>query len=146
MPTAAKLFAAVVFAALGFLCSHIYIPYLPDGTQTRLLRESCAGLGAICGWIVMGPLTGKGYSAAIGSGVRTSVTVAFWVVLLFSIKRMIKRSMDMIYDGPMQAVLGVFDEMMDYVRLMGTPELIGAMIVGGALCGIIAEWAGRRWP
>lgn len=145
MPTAAKLVAAVMFAAVGFLAAQAYVPSLPEGTQIGFLREICAMLGLVIGWFVMGRLVGKGYVEAVGFGIRTSVTVLFWAVLGFSIYEMILRSTKMMYDGPMEALLGVFDLVIYYGKMMGSPEFIGTLLIGGVLGGIAAEWAGRRW-
>lgn len=145
MPTAAKLVAAVMFAAVGFLAAQAYVPSLPEGTQIGFLREICAGLGLVIGWFVMGRLVGKGYVEAVGFGIRTSVTLLFWAVLGFSIYEMILRSTKMMYDGPMEALLGVFDLVIYYGKMMGSPEFIGTLLIGGVLGGIAAEWAGRRW-
>ncbi len=145
MPTAAKLVAAVMFAAVGFLAAQAYVPSLPEGTQIGFLREICAGLGLVIGWFVMGRLVGKGYVEAVGFGIRTSVTVLFWAVLGFSIYEVILRSTKMMYDGPMEALLGVFDLVIYYGKMMGSPEFIGTLLIGGVLGGIAAEWAGRRW-
>jgi hypothetical protein len=145
MPTAAKLVAAVMFAAVGFLAAQAYVPSLPEGTQIGFLREICAMLGLVIGWFVMGRLVGKGYVEAVGFGIRTSVTLLFWAVLGFSIYEMILRSTKMMYDGPMEALLGVFDLVIYYGKMMGSPEFIGTLLIGGVLGGIAAEWAGRRW-
>jgi len=145
MPTAAKLVAAVMFAAVGFLAAQAFVPSLPEGTQIGFLREICAVLGLIIGWLVMGRLVGKGYVEAVGFGIRTSVTVLFWAVLGFSIYEMILRSTKMMYDGPMEALLGVFDLVIYYGKMMGSPEFIATLLIGGVLGGIAAEWAGRRW-
>ncbi len=39
MPTAPKLFSAVFFALVAALAAHVFIPVLPEGTQTKLFRE-----------------------------------------------------------------------------------------------------------
>ncbi len=145
MPTAAKLIAAVAFAALAALCARIYIPALPAGTQTDWLLEIAGLIGLICGWRIMGNMRGRKYSEAMSAGVRTSVTVVFWALLGASIYVMIRRSTKMIYDGPMDAVLDVFNQMLIYGKLMGTPEFIGAVLIGGLAGGLVTEFAGRRW-
>jgi hypothetical protein len=146
MPTAAKLVAAVVFAAVAFFAANAMVPLLPEGTQIGYLREISALLGLVVGWRVMGRLVGKGYVEAIGFGIRTSVTILFWATLGFSIYEMILRSTKMMYDGPMEALLGVFDLMIYYGEMMGSPEFIGTLLVGGIIGGLAAEAAGRRWP
>lgn len=145
MPTAAKLFAAVCFAIVGWLAAHAHIPALGETGVVGPFRELTAAVGAIVGWRVMGGNAGKGYGAAIGTGMRTSVTLVFFALLGFSTYHMIKQSTKMVYDGPMDAVLGIFDFMMKNGQLMLTPNVIGVLAIGGALGGLIVEWAGRKW-
>lgn len=146
MPTAAKLVAAVVFAIVAAIAALLYIPGLPEGSQTGWFIEISATVGLIVGWRAMGRLAGKGYTTAISSGIRSSVTTAFWLVLGFSINEMIYRATKMRYGGsPMEAVLAVFDLMLYYGRLMLTPEVLGTLLIGGIVGGLITEWASRRW-
>ena len=51
----------------------------------------------------------------------------------------------MMYDGPMEAVLGIFDFMIEYGRKMMATDFIGLVLGGGAVAGIFAEMAGKRW-
>ncbi len=146
MPTAAKLVAAIAFGMVAFTAAHVFIPSLPEGTQTKGFREVSAVIGVLCGWLVMGGLVGRGYYGAMGSGVRTSATIFFFVLLGFSIREMLKRSMQQIYDGPMEAVVAIFDVMLFYGKMMVTPQMPLALVLGGFLAGWAAEWAGRRWP
>jgi hypothetical protein len=118
---------------------------MPEGSQIGLFREITAGIGFAVGWFVMGGLVGPGYAEAAASGVRTSVTLVFFALLGFSVLQMVKKSYKMLYDGPMEAVLGVFEIMLDYGRMMLQPDVLGVLAVGGILGGMVAEWAGRRW-
>ncbi len=146
MPTAAKLTGAVLFALVAALAAHLFIPTLPEGTQIGYFREISAAVGFICGWRVMGTLTGRGYTEAMGSGIRTSVAILFWLLLGFSIYEMIRKSMKMLYDGPMEAVVGIFDLMLKNGQLLIHPATPVALLIGGVLGGWITEWVGRRWP
>lgn len=145
MPTAAKFVAALIFAAVGYFAAQAYIPSLPEGTQTRGFREICAFIGLLCGWIVMGRRVGKPYSEAIGSGILTSVIIVFWALLLFSVYEMIQLSIKMRYDGPMDAVLGVFELMLEYGMALPRQGVLLALGVGGIVGGIAAEVANRLW-
>jgi len=145
MPTASKLVGAVLFAIVAAIAAHLFIPVLPEGTQVKLFREISAGIGFICGWRVMGRNTGRGMSEAVGTGIRTSVTTLFWVMLGFSIYQMVLRSTKMLYDGPMEAVVGVFDIMLGYGKLLIHPATPVALLVGGVVAGVLTEIAGRRW-
>lgn len=145
MPTASKIVAAVMFALVAALAAHLFIPALPEGTQVNLFREISGAVGFAVGWFVMGKLAGKGYVDAAGSGIRTSVTILFWLLLGFSAYTMVMRSTKMLYDGPMEAVLAIFDLMIYYGKFLAEPAAPVALLVGGVVGGVVTEWAGRRW-
>lgn len=145
MPTAPKLAAAVIFAIIGFFAVQLYLPHLLVKLPPGLLRESAAVLGLITGWRVMGRLTGHGYVEAIGAGIRTSVILVFWALLFFSINLMIKRAYKMMYDGPLEAVIGVFALMLEYGRALIAADVLVLLFAGGALGGLMVEWVGKRW-
>jgi hypothetical protein len=146
MPTAAKLVSAALFAALGFFVADLYAQGITTGERTTWLHEVAAAVSLICGWRVMGVLVGKGNSAAIGSGIRTSLTAVFFTLLGFAIYEMVLTSTKGRYDGPMDAVLAVFEIIVELGQGLLTPEIIGTLLIGGALGGIAAEATSRRWP
>lgn len=146
MPTAAKLVAAIAFALLGFLGAELIKPLMPEGTQYGFFAEVCAGIGALCGWRVMGTLIGRTYRAAVESGLRTMLNLVFWSVLLLAIYDMVLQSMKMRYDGPVEAIQAIFSISLDYLRIMVDPGVIATLILGGILGGVVTEWASRRWP
>lgn len=147
MPTAAKAMAALAFALVAYFAAQgVKAPgVMPEGTQFGWFSEISAGIGFLCGWIVMGGLVGKGYPEAGASGLRVSLTILFWALLGFAIYDMVMQSMKMRYHGPMEAVLDVFNIMMVNGRRILTVEILGTLILGGILGGAAAEWAGRRW-
>ena len=146
MPTAAKLVAALMFAAVGWLAANAHVPSLGENAAVGLFRELTALIGLIVGWRVMGRRAGHGYGEAMGAGLMTSVVVAFYALLLFGVYLMIQRAMSaQSYDGPMEAVLGVFEIMLEQVQKMATVGVLGALVVGGLLGGAATEWAGKRW-
>ncbi|GAB1363017.1 tellurite resistance protein TrgA [Rhodobacter sp.] len=145
MPTTAKLVAAVLFALIGWLAANAHVPALGEGAAVGRFRELTALIGVIVGWRTMGSLVGGSYSDAIGAGLRTSATLVFFALLLFSTWLMYGQTEKMAYDGPMDAVLGVFDFMLEHARKMLTPGVLGVLVVGGALAGVLTESAARRW-
>ena len=146
MPTAARLFAAMGFALMAFFASEIYKPLLPEGTQTGLLTPVNTVLGALCGWMVMGRLAGGGYFAAAGSGLRTAAVTLFHALVLWSIYEMILRSMDLYYDGPMEAIKATMALIAEYFMLLvSDPQLPVVLLVGGVLAALFSEWASRQW-
>lgn len=146
MPTAAKLVSAILFGLLGLFVAQLYAQGITTGARTTWLREVATAISMICGWRVMGVLVGKGMSAAIGSGIRTALTAVFFTLLAFAIYEMIVISTKGRYDGPMDAVLAVFEIFVDLGWGLLTPEIIVTVLGGAALAGTAAEAADRRWP
>ena len=145
MPTAAKLIAAVAFALLGYLAAGLGKPLLPDGTQSTWFAPFSAAVGAICGWMVLGGLVGSDYRRAAESGIRTMATMLFYALAGFSAYEMVLQSMKMRFDGPVEALQGMFDIAFGYLKLMLNPGLILTLLVGGVLAGLVTEWSSRRW-
>jgi hypothetical protein len=145
MPTAAKLAAAIAFALLGYVAAEVFKDAMPERTVWGLFPAISAGISLLCGWFVMGGLVGHGYQAAMGYGLRTMVQAVVFVVGFFAIYEAVRRSTKMRYDGPMEAVLGMFDLALEYLKLMATAPMIGTLLLGGLLCGMVAEWSNRRW-
>jgi len=146
MPTAARLFAALAYAAVAFLASEQFKVVLPEGMDTGYLSEVNAVIGLLTGWFVMGRLAGGGYVRAVGRGLRTTAVMAFYVILAHSLREMYRLSMHMRYEGPMDAVIGIFDNGMHYGELIVTsPGVMGILLVGGVLAAWLTEWAARRW-
>ena len=145
MPTAAKLFAACAFAVLGFFAAEILKPHMPDGTQFGNFSFYCALVGLVAGWRMMGPAVGRGWWEAINAGVRTSAVMVAIALLVFSIYGMLVLAFRRSYDGPMEAIVGIFGVGVDYVWTILVWDVLIVLVVGGALAGMLAEWASRRW-
>jgi hypothetical protein len=145
MPKAARLVAALAFAALGYLAAEVFKNTMPERTVWGYFNSISAVIGLLCGWGVMGGLVGRGYQAAIGFGLRTMVQAVLLVVIVFSIYEAVLRSTRMRYDGPMEAVLGMFQFTLEYLNKMATQPMVGTLLLGGILGGVAAEWANRRW-
>lgn len=146
MPTAAKLFAAVAFTLVAFFTAELLKPAFPEGTSFGLFAPVSAGIGALVGWMVMGPNAGRGAGRAIGTGLRTSVTIVFWGMLVFGIREMLLRSTDKRYKGITEAVVGTFDILIEYGQIMlASPAALVVLVVGGALGGMFSNWAAERW-
>ncbi|MDZ4095335.1 MAG: TrgA family protein [Paracoccaceae bacterium] len=145
MPTAAKLVAAVAFGLIAWFAAEMFKQSVTVQMRFGWFSELCAGIGVLCGWIVMGPLSGRGYQKSIGYGVRTAVTFAVWALLGFSIYQMVLKSTKMLYDGPMQALVDIFGLMLENGIAMMSPGVLGVLFVGGVFGGWLTEWAARRW-
>ncbi|MFZ1725054.1 MAG: TrgA family protein [Albidovulum sp.] len=145
MPTAAKLFAAFAFAVLAFFAAEVFKPYMEEGTQFGYFSVVSALIGLVCGWRVMGPDAGRGNWMAVGSGLKTSVCTVLAALAVFSIEEMLVLAFRPAYDGPMEAVVGAVGLAVDYVQRMFAWDFLAVVLIGGALAGLLSEWAARRW-
>lgn len=145
MPTAAKLVAAILLAGLAWYGSEMFRPLMPPDTNFGWFNEVNVILGVLCGWFVLGKRSGYGYSEAIGAGLTGLAALLFWAMFLQCLNEMLKRALDKRYDGPVEALVSMFDIALDFGMPLLNGPLIGFLVVGSILIGVIAEWASHRW-
>ncbi|MEM6741385.1 MAG: TrgA family protein [Pseudomonadota bacterium] len=146
MPTAARLFAAIGFAVMAFFATEVYKPLLPEGTQMDLFTPINVAIGALCGWLVMGRVAGRGYMPAMSHGLRTSVYTLFYVLFIWSGLEMYERSVSLHYEGPFEALQEMVKLSIEYIQLgLTDPQVPVALLLGGILAAFFAEWASRQW-
>jgi len=146
MPTAAKLIAAILFAALAWFVTEQVKLVLPgEGRGATLLSPLNALLGGIMGWRVMGLRAGGGFTPAVGFGLTTVFATFFWSLLLWSGYEMISRAYAKRYRDPIDAVEAMGQLMLDYAILVVTPGIVGAAVIGSFICAMIVEYFSRRW-
>lgn len=146
MPTAAKLIAAIVFAAMAYLGAEAFKPEMPEWTVFGVFSFICAGIGAFCGWQISGRNAGRGWRVAMGVGLTSAISTVLVVLLVFSVREMLIRSMNRRFDGPLEATVGTFGIALDYgALLLMAPAVVGIILVGGLIGGLLTEFAARRW-
>ncbi len=145
MPTAAKVVAAILFAALAWVTSEMIKPLFPDERNVGRFSEVNAVIGLFVGWIVAGSRAKTTLANAVSYGLTATVALVFWSLLLQSFGEMIRFSLNKRYDGPAEAVIGVFSLMYEYGMLMAELHVIATLVIGGILAGLITEFFGRRF-
>ncbi len=146
MPTGAKLVGSLLFFAVAWYAALQVIPTFPEGTPMRYFPLTIACIGLWQGWYVMGNRAGAGFSAAIANGLRVSVQIAFFGLLLFSLRTMFIRSAGGTYGAdPFSAVVAALELYVEYFLQSLTIEIWGALFVGGIIGGIGTEMAARAW-
>ena len=143
--TAARVVAALFLAITGWVASRLIMPLMPEATAFGIFEYVNAALGAAVGWIVIGSRTGRGMANAIGVGITSAVVLTFWGLFLQSSREMFALANKRRYDGPIEAVVGIFEIGVDYLMIMATPTVIGALVLGGILSAVFAERASRVW-
>jgi hypothetical protein len=148
MPTAARLVAAIVLAAVGWFASELVKPLI----ETQTGRTQFGGLslinlvlGALCGWIVIGKRAGRGHSAAIGNGLTGGAVLVFWALFVQAVREMVDRSLARRYDGPVEAIAAIFELAVEYGAFLLDTQMLVTLVGGAILAGLAAEFAAGRW-
>lgn len=145
MPTAARLVAALCLGGLGWLASDMIRPLMPPETNFGWFNWVNLALGAACGWVVVGSRVGYGYVDAISTGLTGMGALVFWGFFVQSFNEMLAQALDKKYDGPVEAVVGIFNNALDFGQYLMDVPLAVALVAGGIATGLIAEFAARRW-
>jgi hypothetical protein len=149
MPTAAKAVAAILFFLVGWQAAVYTLLTFPEGMPATYFPLTIGLIGAWQGWMVSGPRAGKGIGVSFANGIRAAVQTAFFGILLFALRTMFARASNLRYDAPGEAVIATLELFLEY--LMQTLEMPFAvmiwstLVIGGALCGLAVEAAGRLW-
>lgn len=137
MPTFARALAALLWAGLAWYVSQFLIePRFEEGFDAGLFAEVNAVVGLLCGWMIMGPRAGIGFVTSMGIGFTTSAMTVFWSLFAHSFYEMILRSLQKQYDGPVEAVIAVFELGVESLVLMSTIEIWGVLLIGGMVAGV----------
>lgn len=147
MPTAAKLAALILFGLLGAGLAAYVATILPPEMPDDLLLPVAAGLAAVSGWRISGAAAVRGatLSEAAATGIRTAVTALFLSLLGFAVAEMIKQAFRKVYDGPVEAVVAIFEEMVEFLPLLADAVFVAAFILGAVGAGLLTGVVGRRW-
>ena len=145
MPTGGKLIAAFCFAALAYFVSDLVKPLLPEGANLSKLSQINALVGLVMGWRVMGKGAGRTYRQSFGYGLTTLAATFFWSLLIWSGHEMLKRSMKLYYDGPVEAMQEMGQLFVEYAKLVAVQEVLIPALVGAIFVSWFTEYFARRW-
>lgn len=145
MPTAGRLAGAVFLAVLAYIVSVMCQPLFPDDNIPDQWMLYNVGMGIIIGWVVMGPRSGGGFGAAIGIGLTGAILWAFWALFVHSFRDMINESFRKTYDGAVEALVDIFQILIEYGALLGSGPVIGALLGGGIVVGILTDVFARNF-
>jgi len=148
MPTAGKLVAAILFFLVGYQAAVFTLTETFEDAMhgNRVFPLSIGLIGLWQGWMVSGSRAGQGVRVAIGNGMRCSVQIAFFGLLLYALRTMFQRSANLRYDAPWEAVIATFDLFVEYfLQTLESPLIWGTLLIGGIVAGLLTEAAGRLW-
>ena len=145
-PTAAKLIAALCLAvAVYFASEHVKSVFPPD-MAFGIFSILNAAIAFGCGWVVVGRRAGRGFAGGVGNGLTGAAAALFWVLLLHSGRLLLSQALARRYDGPGEAVIAMVNQSIEWGTMaLAHPPTLGALLIGGALTGLAAEFAARNW-
>lgn len=147
MPTAAKLVGCILFALIGAAVALRLPHYLPQGMKTGLLLPITVLVAGLLGWRLAGTRSGdQRYTEAAGTGLMTVTATVLTLLFVFGLIEMLRLTQRMAYKGPMEAIIGIFEQALKFAPLLWQNDLLMVMGVGGVLAGLACEAAGRHWP
>ena len=145
MPTAPKLVGAILFGALGLFLATLYAPILDQTEGQRPWVWVSGAVGLWAGWSLMGKRAGQGYSIGMGLGLTSAVSLTFVTIFVMAFLKMAARSMRGTFNSPTDAIVGLFENVSDYVVLLGVPVVVLTLLVAGVVFGLVTEFVGRRY-
>ena len=146
MPTAGRLAGAVIFGLFGWYLTGITIPFFPESNAPTYWLPAGSLISLFIGWKIVGSRAGQGYNPAMAVGLTAGFSIGFCLIFLVAFNQMISNAMRLRYDGPMEAVVGVFDLMIVFGRYFADVQIIATLLIGGIICAWGVEFFGRRYP
>jgi hypothetical protein len=146
MPTAARLVAAIFLAIVAYIVSRMIMPLMPESTDFGVFVPLNVVLGILAGWFVMGPRVGRGVSAGINNGLTGIFVLLLWGIGVQACNEMVRLAMKHRYDGPMEAVVAIFQIGAEFGLQIATVPIGSFLAVAAIVGGLMVEFAGRRWP
>jgi hypothetical protein len=146
MPTAGKLAGAVVFAVVAWVVTELYARAIPPDQALGDYRSIAAFIGLVCGWRIMGPQADRALMVTLSAGLQTSLMTVVFSLLALSIYQMVIKSLRMLYDGPVAAVVGIFEMAVEYGLVLINGPVLLAIVLGGFIGGWISGIVGRNYP
>ncbi|WP_375257637.1 TrgA family protein [Citreimonas sp.] len=145
MPTGARLVAALGLAFLGLIVSGQVILLYPEATDFGWFTTINTALGLLVGWQTLGPRAGRGAAVAITNGITGAVVLLFWALFVQAVNEMVRLAMANRYDGPLEALVAVFEIGVGFFLRIATPGILVTLAIGGVIVSLAAEAAARRW-
>lgn len=145
MPTAGRLTGALAFALLGGILGWLLTPFFDAGRVPDHWLAICICTGLLTGWMRVGAHSGQRTGVAIGTGLTGAATLAFWVLFIAGARRMIADSMRGRYDGPTDAVVGVFANMIDDAQRFADPAILTVLVLGAVAAALLTNLIGTRF-
>ena len=145
MPTAARLAGAAMFVLLALVASSMMVPLFGDGAVPRQFHAINVFAALLAGWATLGSRAGQGITASFANAFTALGVFLFWMLFVHGFNEMIDRAFRKYYDGPLEAIVAVFERMIDIASRVLTVETVLLLVIGSLLASFAAEYAARHF-
>lgn len=144
MPTFARLAGGLLLAALAWYVSELIKPLFPEEQDVGWFSEVNAAFGMLVGWKMLGARASGSITNAIGGGLTAAVALLVTALFFQCVGEMIRLSYNKQYDSAPEAVVGVFELMVEYGLMLSTLEVWGTLLIGGIAAGFVTEAVSKK--
>lgn len=145
MPDGAKLTAAILLGALGFILSDMIRALMEEDMNFGYFNYVNVLLGVVVGWSLVGRRAGRGLTFAINNGFTGVVSLVFLGLFVQGVNEMLRLALRNRYDNAFEALIAVVELMMEYALVMATVPIAVVVVLGGIIAGLCTEVAWHRW-
>ncbi len=145
MPTAPKLVAGLLLAALAFVASEMVKPLMPSSTVFGWFSQVNMLIGFVVGWRQVGAGAGRGSAAAISNGITGTTVMVVSCLIVHAIYTMVEDSFDRKFRTVFAAINGAIENFLEYGEYMLSPTFLGLFLLGAIIVGMATEISGHYW-
>ncbi len=146
MPTAGRMAGAIVFGLWGWYIAGVGAPFFVEGRPPGSFLPGAVITGILIGWIYVGRRTGEGYVPAVGHGLSAGFAFSFVTLFIMGLSLMMANAMRRRYGGPMEAIVDVFNLMVQESARFIDVTLISSIFVGAILSAWVTEYFSQKYP
>lgn len=145
MPTAGRLAGALTFMALAYVATRMMLPLFAEGAVPARFLEVNLFAAVVAGWVTVGQRTGRGVVAAFGVGVTGLAVFLFWSFFIHSVEQMLEEAFRRAYHGPFEALVAIFEIMIDFGHTLLRPPIVSALLLGSIAASLVTEYFARNF-
>ena len=137
MPTAGRLVAAAVLAAMGWCASFLIALLMVEDPPFEWFAQINAAAGFVLGWTVIGVRLKPSAKGIVVHGLTGAFAWVFWALFALSTIKMLERSLRKQYDQAMEAVTAVLEIAFEDLQVMTSGSVMFVVLGGGVLAAYL---------
>jgi hypothetical protein len=148
MPSGARLMAAILLALAMMGGVYLAAYHDPELAESRnSLFGLAAGLGAFCGWTMLGSRLGNGFLKTAGWSMAVMTLTGFWFLFILAARQAMLPMLNMVrlYPDPLDAFEALISRFMGYVGYIADVQVLLAAFLGALIAGAISEYCRMIW-